>query len=73
MKQLKHSNQSFEQEARGRRQKVRQLEDKMRMMIDREQLQQLKRDHQVTDCQKLMQVSLTQICIFILIDHALVA
>ena len=47
MKQLKHSCQSYEQEGKAARQLVRQLEDKVRMMVDREQLQQLKRTHQV--------------------------
>lgn len=47
MKQLRHSCQSYEQEVKGARKQVRQLEDKMRVMVDREQLQQIKRDHQV--------------------------
>ena len=48
VKQLKHSCQSFEQEAKVARHQVKQLEDKMRMMVDREQMEQVKKNHKVT-------------------------
>ena len=48
VKQLKHSCQSFDQEAKEARHQVRQLEVKMRTMVDREQLQQVKKEHKVT-------------------------